>query len=203
MKKLIAFLKRSVLLENPVLSLFVGITPLLACSSKLLDGVFMGLCAIVSLLISSMLFRLLRKIVPEKLRDIVFILTVAVVVALCEILLHAFLPTVYESLGMYLPLLSVSGLIFSRSKKFCEEEKFSGCVLEGLSCGIGFFAICTAFALVREFFGCGSVAGFAIIPEKYAMSLVAGPVGGFMLLGIGIALGRKLLAGKKGEEENK
>ncbi len=200
MKKVVNFLKKSVLFENPVLSVFAGITPLLAMSSKLLDGCFMGLCAIVCIFISSLLFRALRRAVPKKLRDIVYILACACVVSLCEILLHAFLPSVYESLGIYLPLLCVSGLIFSRSKKFERAESLKACMLEALTCGIGFFVTIVALSLVREFFGRGTVAGFAVIPEKYAASLVAGPVGGFILLGILIAVCGKLLAKTKSEE---
>ncbi len=201
MKKIIGFLKKSVLLENPVLSLFAGVTPLLAVSTRLIDGVTLGICAIFCITLSSLLFWALRKTISNKLRDVVYIIIVAVSVSLCEILLSAFLPTIYKNLGMYLPLLAVSGLVFSRSKKFSREEKLGSCLLEGLSCGIGYFALSLAMSLVREFFGRGTVAGFSVIPEKYAISLLVGPVGGFMLLGILIAVTRKMFENKsKGEE---
>lgn len=203
MKKILNFLKNSVLFENPVLSLFVGITPLLAMSTKLLDGCFMGLCAIVCVFVSSLLFRALGRFVPKYLRDVVYILACASVVSLCEILLHAFLPSVYESLGIYLPLLCVSGLVFSRSKKFEKAENIKVCMIEALTCGIGFAVTIIVLSLVREFFGRGTVAGFTVIPEKYAATLIAGPVGGFILLGILIAVCGKLLSGKKSEEESK
>lgn len=200
MKKVVNFLKKSVLFENPVLSLFAGITPLLATSTKLLDGVFMGLCAIICIFVSSLLFRVLRRFVPNKLRDIVYILACACVVSLCEILLRAFLPSVYESLGIYLPLLCVSGLVFSRSRKFEKAESIKTCMLDAITCGIGFFVTIVAFSLIRELFGRGTVAGFTVIPEKYAASLLAGPVGGFILLGILVAVCGKLLAEEKSEE---
>lgn len=201
MKKIIDFLKKSVLLENPALSLFAGITPLLAVSTRLLDGVALGVCAIFCITLSSLLFRVLRKAISDKLRDVVYILIVAAVVGLCEILLLAFLPSIYKNLGIYLPLLAVSGLVFSRSKKFSSEEKLGKALLGGLSCGIGYFVLAVALSLVREFFGRGAVAGFAVIPEKYAMSLLISPVGGFMLFGILIAVFRSVFANKSEEEE--
>lgn len=200
MKKVISFLKNSVLFENPVITLFAGITPILAMSTKLLDGVFMGLCAIICIFLSTLLFRVLHRFVPKKLRDVVYILACASVVSLCEILLLAFLPSVHESLSIYLPLLCVSGIVFSRSKKFEKAESVKKCMLDALACGIGFFVTIVALSLVREFFGRGTVAGFTVIPEKYAASLLAGPVGGFILLGIIIAVCRKILQDKKSEE---
>lgn len=200
MKKVVSFLKNSILFENPVLSLFAGITPLLAMSTKLLDGLFMGLCAIICIFVSTLLFRVLRRFVSSKLRDIVYILACASVVSLCEILLLAFLPSVYKSLGIYLPLLCVSGLVFSRSKKFEKSESVKECMIDALTCGIGFFVTIVAISVVREFFGRGTVAGFTVIPEKYAASLIAGPVGGFILLGILVAVCGKLLEDKKSEE---
>ena len=201
MKKIIGFLKKSILLENPVLTLFAGATPILAVSTKLIDGVALGVCAIFCIALSSLLFRALKAAVSDKLRDVVYIIIVAVSVSLCEILLSAFLPSVFKSLGIYLPLLAVSGLVFSRSKKFAREEKLSLCMLEGLSCGIGYFALALVLSLVREFFGRGTVAGFSVIPEKYAISLLVSPVGGFMLLGILIAVLRKMYENKSEGEE--
>ena len=150
--------------------------------------------------LSTLLFRVLRRFVPKKLRDVVYILACASVVSLCEILLLAFLPSVHESIGIYLPLLCVSGIVFSRSKKFEKAESVKKCMLDALTCGIGFFVTIVAMSLVREFFGRGTVAGFTVIPEKYAASLLAGPVGGFILLGILVAVCRKLLQDKKSEE---
>ncbi len=201
MKKIIAFLKKSVLLENPAITLFAGITPVLAVSTRLLDGVFLGISAIFCITVSSLFFWMLKKVIPEKLCDVVYILIVAIVVGLCELLLLAFLPSIYKNLGIYLPLLAVSGLVFSRSKKFSKEEKLGKALLEGLSCGIGYFVLAVALALVREFFGRGAVAGFAVIPEKYAMSLLISPVGGFMLFGILIAVFRSVFANKSEGEE--
>ncbi len=200
MKKIVNFFKNSVLFENPALSLFVGIAPLLAASTRLLDGVFMGASAAVCVIASSVLFWLLRKIIPSKLRDIVYIIIAASVVSLCELLIHAYFPSVYKSLGIYLPLLCVSGLVFSRSKKFEKTESLVSSVLDGISCGVGYLIAIVVISIVREFFGRGTFAGFRVIPEQYAVSLLAGPVGGFILLGILVAVFGKFFKVKKSEE---
>lgn len=200
MKKIGNFLKKSVLFENPALSLFVGIAPLILASTRVLDGAFTGLVAIVCIFISCVLFGFFKKIVPKKLRDVVYVLIVACAVTLCELLLNAFLPSIYKSIGMYLPLLCVCGLVFSHSKKFEKASGIAGCVAEGLTCGFGYFVTIVSFAIVREFFGRGSFAGFTIFPEEYAMSLLAGPVGGFFILGILTAVFRKFFKEKKSEE---
>ena len=203
MKKTVNFFKKSVLFENPAISLFVGIVPLLAASTKLVDGVFMGVSAAVCVIVSSFLFWVLRKFIPYKLKDIVYIIIAASVVSLCELLIRAYFPAVYKSLGIYLPLLCVGGLVFSRSKKFEKQESLTSCMLEGASCAVGYFAAIVAMSVVREFFGRGTFAGLRVIPEQYAVSLLAGPVGGFILLGILVAVFGKFFKVKKSEEERK
>ena len=149
------------------------------------------------------LWGLFKKMVPKKLKDIVYVLIVACAVTLCEIILNAFLPSVYKSVGAYLPLLCVCGLVFSHSKKFEKTSNPITCLTEGLTCGFGYFATIVALSIVREFFGRGSFAGFKVFPEEYAMSLLAGPVGGFFLLGILVAVFSKFFKGKKSEEGRK
>lgn len=201
MKKIFQFLGASVLFENPALSLFVGITPLLASTATLLGGVFMGVSALVSICASCVLFRLLRKIIPDSVRDIVYILIVACVISILEVLLHAFLPSVYEKLGIYLPLLSVGGLVFSRSLTFSKSKTMKGTFLCGLSAGIGYFVVCVVVAFFRELLGAGTIAGFTVFPDEYAIAHLTGPVGGFMLLGLLIAVFRHFFGKIKEEEE--
>ena len=201
MKKIVQFLTASILFENPALSLFVGITPLLASSTTLLGGVFMGISALLSICASCVLFRLLKKLIPDSIKDIVYILIVACVISIIEMLMHAFLPSVYEKLGIYLPLLSVGGLVFSRSLTFSKSKTMKGTFLCGLSTGIGYLAVCVVVSFFRELLGAGTVAGFTVFPDEYAISHITGPVGGFMFLGLLIAIFRHFFGKIKEEEE--
>ncbi len=204
MKKILDFLKKSILLENPILLLFAGITPMLATSTGVIEGAFMGISAIVTLVLSFMLLSILKKVIPQKLQSIVHIIAVACVVSIIEILTEVFLPEIRSSLGIYLPILTVSGTVLPYVEKFSAgDAAFGRCTLKGLSYGIGFFSVCLCMSIVRELFGAGKLAGFTIFPEKYAMSLLLTPVGGFLLLGILLAVHRRYFTKETKEEESK
>ncbi len=204
MKKVLKFLKKSVLQQNPVLLLFAGVTPLLASSVGIIEGAYMGCAALITLVVSCMLFWVLKKIIPEKIRDIVYLLSVACVVTILEILTQAFFPEIRENLGIYLPLLTVSGIVLPYAEKFSSsEQSFGSCTMGGLSYGIGYLAVCLVMSFVRELFGAGKLLGFEIFPERFAMSQLRSPVGGFILLGVLIAIFTKYFGKKEKEEESK
>lgn len=204
MKKLLGFLKESILLRNPVLTLFAGVTPVLATSFGIIEGAYMGAAAIVTLVLSCVVFRALGGKLPAKVRGIIHLLAVALIVSIIEILTAAIFPEIRKNLGIYLPLLAVSGIILPYAERFSLSAKsFGESVLTGLSFGIGFFSVSVILSFVREFFGTGRLCGFAIFPERYAVSLLTGPVGGFILLGLLLAAFRKYSEKKTKEEESK
>lgn len=204
MKKVLGFLKESILRKNPVLTLFAGVTPVLATSFGIIEGAYMGVAAIVTLVLSCMIFRALGNRIPAKVRGIIHLLAVALVVSIIEILTAAVFPAIRENLGIYLPLLAVSGIVLPYAERFSVSGKsFGESVLSGLSFGIGFFSVSVLLSFIREFFGTGRLCGFAIFPERYAISLLTGPVGGFILLGLLLAVFRKYSEKKTEEEESK
>lgn len=194
MKKIVSFLKKSVLAENPTLTLLLGLCPLLAVTTRLSDGVVFGAVAFFALLLSTLLISAVKKVIPESVRDIVYIVIIAFVVVIFEGVLGAFLPEITARIGIYLPLLAISGILFSQSAKFSEEGKLSAALSHGLACGFGYFATAVCLSLVRELLGRGSVLGFQIIPADYAMGLIVTPVGGFLLFGLLVAAFRRFFA---------
>ena len=194
MKKLVSFLKKSILFENPVLMLLLGLCPLLAVTTRLSDGAIFGGAAFFVLIVSTLLISAVKNIIPKSVRDIVYIVIVAFVVGICEILLGAFLPIITSRIGIYLPLITTSGIILSRSEKFESEKKLSEAMLSGLTIGVGYFALALSLSFVRELLGRGSLLGFQLIPADYAIGVVVSPAGGFFLFGILVAIFGKFLA---------
>ncbi|MBR5542766.1 MAG: hypothetical protein IKU65_01545 [Oscillospiraceae bacterium] len=190
MKSFINKMREGIISENPVLALLLGICPLLAASTRLSDAVVMGMCAIVTTLFSALVIRFVKKKLPEKIKLLVCILFAVFIISIFELLLRAFLLPVSERIGMYLPLLSVTGIIFAKSIRFERVKKTSDALISALACGVGFFAVIFFMALVREVIGNGTFFGLRIFPEEYGMLVLTHPSGGLILLGVVIAVFR-------------
>lgn len=202
MKKLVCFLKRSLLLENAPLVLFLGLCPLLGASSSLASGLGMGVCTLLVLVLSGFVISLAGRFIPESVRSVSYMVIIAFFAALLELLLRAFLPVVYESLGIYLPLVAVSGIAFARAES-AEREGLGTAVVQGFSMGLGFLAVILVMSLIRELVGQGTFFGIRVIPEEYAVRLIASPFGALVILGLLLAIFRKLVAcvrEKEGEQ---
>lgn len=187
MKKILAFLKNSVLLENASLLFMLGLCPLLAVSTSIIDGLIMGLCVIVALVLSSIAISLTARFIPDSIRVIIYMVIIATFVAAEELLLRAFLPEVAENLGIYLPLITVSGIVLARSEK-AAAEGVGESVLNALSAGLGFFAAMFVMSFIRELIGNGTLFGLRIIPEQYCMRLLVSPAGAFITFGLLLAV---------------
>ncbi len=187
MKRIVAFLKNSVLLENTSLLLMLGLCPLLAVSTSIIDGLIMGLCVTAALVLSSVTISLLARFIPKGIRVIAYMIIIATFVAAEELLLRAFLPGIAESIGMYLPLITVSGIVFARSERAAEEGVGTS-ALNAFSAGLGFFVVMFVMSFVREFIGNGTLFGLRIIPEQYCMRLIISPAGAFIIFGLLLAV---------------
>lgn len=193
MKKLLNRLKRGCVEENPVLVMMLGLTPLLAASETLFSGLTMGASVIFTLVLSCTVISLIRKIIPSQIKTIVYMLIIACFVTVIELLLRAFIPPMADSLGVYLPLLTVSGIVLARAENFSDKNGVGASALDALICGIGFFAVIFVLSFVRELLGCGTLFGLCIFPAEYSMLIVGMPVGAFMLLGLIIAVFNKIV----------
>ena len=201
MKKVVAFLKKSVVFENSALVLMLGLCPLLAVSKSMTDGVLFGICAVFVLVSSGVIISLITKLIPDKIKTAVCMVTVAFFVAVAELLLHAFLPDVFDSLGIYLPLLTVSGIAFKNAET-AENALVGTAALTGLATGTGYFALLVVMSFIRELFGNGTLFGMRIVSEDYAALVLLSPAGALLLFGFILALFKKLISYLKEKEEN-
>lgn len=175
--------------QNPTFRLVLGMCPTLAITTSAFNGLGMGLAATLVLICSNALVSLLRKFIPDKVRIPAYVLIIATLVTLLEMLLKRFIPTLYSALGIYLPLIVVNCIILARAEAFASTNKVGDSMLDGLGMGLGFTLALTALGFIRELIGGGSFFGLAIgaLP-KYALKFFVLPAGGFLTLGLAMAL---------------
>jgi electron transport complex protein RnfE len=183
--------------ENPVFVLILGTCPTLAMSNSVTNAVGMGLAATAVLLCSNAVISLLRKVIPDSVRIPCYIVVIAGFVTLVEMFIHAFLPELYESLGVFLALITVNCIILGRAEMFAGKNTVGKSILDGIGMGLGFTIALLAMATVREVFGAGTFAGIEIpfmIDHKIEI-LVKAP-GGLMVYGLLIAFVNVITKGK-------
>ena len=155
------FLK-GLLLENPVFVLVLGTCPTLATSKTVIGAIGMGIAATAVLICSNIVISLLRKLIPDSVRIPCYIVVIASFVTIVEMIIHAFVPTIYELLGVYLPLITVNCIILGRAEMFAAKNNIAKSALDGLGMGLGFTLALLSMATIREILGSGSFAGLAI-----------------------------------------
>ena len=183
--------------ENPVFVLILGTCPTLAMSNSVTNAVGMGLAATAVLLCSNAVISLLRKVIPDSVRIPCYIVVIAGFVTLVEMFIHAFLPELYESLGVFLALITVNCIILGRAEMFAGKNTVGKSILDGIGMGLGFTIALLAMATVREVLGAGTFAGIEIpfmIDHKIEI-LVKAP-GGLLVYGLLIALVNVITKGK-------
>ncbi len=188
--------------ENPTFVQLLGMCPTLATTTSIINGVGMGLSATVVLVMSNVLISLLRKLIPEKVRIAAYIVIIAAFVTVVEMCLKAYIPTIAEQLGIFIPLIVVNCIILARAEAFASKNSVLASAFDGLGMGLGFTAALAIISAVREFLGAGTLLGIQIYGEKITpMSIITMPPGGFITLGLLIALinyiTRRKAAGKK------
>lgn len=203
MKTFLSKLKTGCLEENPVLVFMLGLCPLLAASETLFSGITMGVSVIITLLLSGVVVSLIKGIIPEKIKIIVYMLVIACFVTVIELLLHAFIPPMAEKLGIYLPLLTVSGLTLAKAECVAGRKKAGATVADAIITGLAFFAVIFVLSFVRELLGCGTLFGLRILPAEFCIQTVGMPAGAFMLFGLLLALFGKITSRKTGKEEKR
>jgi electron transport complex protein RnfE len=201
-KKLGIFLK-GLIVENPVLVLVLGTCPTLAQTNSVINALSMGIAATLVLLCSNIVISALRKIIPDTVRIPCYIVVIAGFVTLVQMAMHAYLPELYEMMGVYLALIVVNCIILGRAEMFARKNTVVDSALDGLGMGIGFLIALVAMATIREVFGLGSFAGIKIpVLSDYNIPLLVQAPGGFLVCGILIAVVNKI-GPKKGAEKRK
>ena len=198
-----SILLRGLLLENPVFVLILGTCPTLATSTTVIGALGMGLAATAVLICSNAVISLLRRFIPDTVRIPCYIVIIAGFVTIVQMIIHAFLPALFEMLGVYLALITVNCIILGRAEMFAGKNTVSKSVLDGVGMGIGFTLALLAMATVREILGNGSFAGIEIpFISNYKIEIFTKAPGGFMVYGILIAVVYKLTHGKAPYKKN-
>jgi len=153
--------------ENPIFVLMLGMCPTLAVTTSAMNGLGMGLTTTVVLVMSNFLISIFRNMIPNKVRIPAFIVIIASLVTIVELLLKAYLPSLNDALGIYIPLIVVNCIILGRAESFASKNKVILSIFDGFGMGIGFAFALTCIGAVREILGAGEVFGFGIMPEGF------------------------------------
>ncbi|MBR6742746.1 MAG: electron transport complex subunit E [Clostridia bacterium] len=197
--KKLGILLAGIIRENPVLILVLGTCPTLAVTNNVISALSMGIAATLVLIGSNVVISALRKIIPDVVRIPCYIVIIAAFVTAVQMLLQAYLPDIYDMLGVYLALIVVNCIILGRAEMFARKNTVFDSLLDGLGMGIGFLVALLAMASIREVFGAASFAGIKIpFLENYKISVLTQAPGGFFVFGVLIALMNKLTEKKGG-----
>lgn len=206
MNKCVERLYNGLIKENPTFVLMLGMCPTLAVTTSAINGVGMGLTTTVVLVMSNMLISMLRKVIPDSVRMPAFIVVVASFVTIVQFLLEGFIPSLYDSLGLYIPLIVVNCIILGRAESYASKNPVLPSIFDGIGMGLGFTIGLTSIGIVREVIGAGQIFGKQIMPASYepVTIFILAPGAFFVLAGL-VAIQNKVKqnAAKKGKETAK
>ena len=178
--------------ENPVFCLLLGMCPTLGTTTSAINGMGMGLCTMFVLICSNLVISLLKNVVPDKVRIPAFIVVIASFVTLLQLCMQAYLPSLYESLGLFIPLIVVNSLILGRAEAFASRNTPLNSIFDGIGMGLGFTLGLTILGLIREMLGSGSVFGYKFIGDADGILVFVLAPGAFIVLGYLIAIVNRL-----------
>ena len=195
--------------QNPVTVQLLGMCSTMAITTVFFNGVGMGLSVLIILTCSNIVISALRKIIPNKVRIACYIVVIAGFVTMVDLLIQGFVPALSESLGLFIPLIVVNCVILGRAEAFSSKNGIGASALDGIFQGIGYMIVLIIMSVVREFLGAGTFGGgilnggdgIRIIPESGAALGMILPVGGFLTLGVVIAVAQYLLSRPKKNKE--
>ena len=193
----LSILTKGIIKENPVLVLLLGTCPTLATTSSAINGIGMGVSAMAVLICSNIVISILRNIIPDKVRIPCYIVVIAGFVTVVQLLLQAFVPSLYASLGLFIPLIVVNCIILGRAEMFASKNNPFDSALDGIGMGIGFTLALGVMGLIREFFGSGTLFGQEVLTNIVpVMGIFNLAPGGFFVFGVLIAAVNYFTKGK-------
>ncbi len=193
MKAILERIYNGLVKENPTFVLMLGMCPTLAVTTSAKNGFGMGIATMAVLIMSNLIISLLRKIIPNGVRVPVYIVVIASFVTIVEMLMHAYVTSLYESLGIFIPLIVVNCIILGRAETFASKNGPILSIFDGVGIGLGFTVGLTVIGMVRELIGSGTLFGRQIMPEAYEpVSIFVMAPGAFFVLAILCAIQNKL-----------
>ena len=189
MNKYLERLYNGLIKENPTLVLMLGMCPTLAVSTRASNGIGMGLSTLAVLVLSNLVISLLRKAIPDQVRLPAYIVIVASLVTVTELLIEAYLPAVYEALGIYIPLIVVNCIILGRAEAYANKNTPLLSIMDGIGMGLGFTVALTLAGAVREILGSGTCFGVQVLPKAVEpMGIFVQPPGAFLVIALFIII---------------
>jgi electron transport complex protein RnfE len=173
--------------ENPTFVLMLGMCPTLATTTSAVNGLSMGLATMFVLICSNIVISLIKKLTPDMVRIPVFIVVIASFVTILQMVMQAYVPSIYATLGLFIPLIVVNCIILGRAEAFAAKNGPVESLMDGIGIGLGFTLGLTLLGVCRELLGAGSVFGFVLLPETYNMLMFVLPPGAFITLGFLVA----------------
>ena len=190
-------IKNGLITENPTFVQLLGMCPTLAVTTSLKNGIGMGLSATVVLMLSNMIVSLLRKIIPQKIRIAAYVVIIATFVSMVDLLLKAFLPSLSNSLGIFIPLIVVNCIILARAEAFASKNGVLKSGADGLGMGLGFTVALSIISAIREILGNGTILDIPLGISSPAIIMIL-PPGGFLTLGLLLGLINVIKAKRSG-----
>lgn len=181
-------LMNGIIKENPTFVLLLGMCPTLGTTSSALNGMSMGLATTFVLICSNVVISLIKNLIPDTVRIPSFIVVIASFVTALQMVMQAFAPDIYASLGLFIPLIVVNCIILGRAEAYASKNGVVPSFFDGLGMGIGFTLALTILGALRELLGTGKIFGAEIWPEDYGMLMFVLAPGAFIVLGYLIAL---------------
>lgn len=185
-------LMNGVIKENPTFVLLLGMCPTLGTTSSALNGMSMGLATMFVLICSNMVISALKNLIPDMVRIPAFIVVIATFVTVVQMCMEAFVPALYASLGLFIPLIVVNCIVLGRAEAFAAKNGVIPSALDGLGMGLGFTLALTLLGAVRELLGTGKLFSMTLMPEQYGSLIFVLAPGAFIALGYLIAIVNKL-----------
>ena len=182
--------------ENPTFVLLLGMCPTLGTTSSAINGMSMGLATAFVLICSNVVIAAIKGVIPDKVRIPSFIVIIATFVTVVQMIMEAYVPALYKTLGLYIPLIVVNCIILGRAEAFAAKNNVFRSMLDGIGIGLGFTCSLTVLVALREFLGTGSMFGVSIFPSVYGPLLFVLAPGAFLVLGYLLLLFNRLVLKK-------
>ena len=181
-------IKNGLVKENPTWVLILGMCPTLATTTSAINGMMMGLATAFVLMMSNIVISLLKSVIPDKVRIPAFIVVIATFVTIVQMVMQAYMADMYETLGLFIPLIVVNCIVLGRAEAFASKNGVWHSALDGIFMGLGFTWALTLIGMVRELLGTGCIFGHSLIGGADGMLMMILPPGGFLALGLLMAL---------------
>ena len=190
--------------ENPVFRLVLGTCPVIAVTTSVTNAIGMGMAATLVLLGSNLVISAMRSFIPNKVRIPAYMVVISTFVTIIQLLMQAFVPALYEALGIFLPLIVVNCIILARAEAFAGKNAVMPSIADGIGMGIGFTFALILISAVREFFGTGSIMGFQLMGASFepVLLFILAP-GGFLVFGLLLGIINAIVDKRKSNKESK